>query len=180
MLQDHDLSLIIIRSCERLNITIKNLNHAFDSKTNEMWFDAVGSATPICLLMWQCCSFSGSDVLDVLCWAARPILWTWRDDSVSPVLPEPCRAQSSLIHTNNLFRLKMGASCVSTVSFFETSYAPHWSIHNEAYVVYAFGQTHHFSTFTAWTGRLAGASASCGRHTALIGWVSTTLRRIHG
>lgn len=58
--------------------------------------------------------------------------------------------------------------------------SPRWSFHNQAYVVYAFRQTRHFSTFTARTGGLAGASASCGRHIALIGWVSMSLWQIHG
>lgn len=58
--------------------------------------------------------------------------------SVNPA--EPSAAQST---QSNLFRLKTRASRVSTVP------APHRSIHNEAYVVYAFRQTHNPSTFTA-------------------------------
>lgn len=89
---------------------------------------------------------------------------------------KPAEPRAAGCSQNNLFRLKTGASCVSP--FFETSCAPHWSVRNEAYVVYAFRQTHNYSTFTAWTGALAGASASRGRHAALIGWVSATLWQI--
>lgn len=83
----------------------------------------------------------------VLCSADKPILWTWRDDLVSPV--QACRAQSSLIHTKQSVQIKDGsATCEYTSPFFETSYALHWSIHNEAYVVYAFGQTQFFYIYS--------------------------------
>ncbi|TKS75180.1 hypothetical protein D9C73_009264 [Collichthys lucidus] len=70
---------------------------------------------------------------------------TRRDDSSFPrVRCEPCRAERGSIHTqSNLFRLKTRASRVSTVP------APHRGFHNEAYVVYAFTQTHNPSAFTA-------------------------------
>ena len=148
---------------------LDNSSRTFIISSDQNWHSCSWSLS---VWSWPCCSLTAA--AQQMCFVQHTDGFCGHQESVSPVQAETLRSREAARSTrNNLFRLK------TAVSVFRTSYAPRWGIHNEAYVVYAFRQTHNFSAFTARTGALAGAAASGWRHTALIDWVSTTLWQIH-